>query len=55
MLEVADGGRELASFQRLLCGGERSEAGPAVASRGLTLVGVGYENLDFERGLYGAG
>lgn len=50
MLEVADGGREMASFERLLSGGERSDAGPAVASRGLTLVGVGYENLDFEGG-----
>ncbi len=54
MLEVADGGRELASFERLLSGGERSEAGPAVASRGLTLAGVGYENLDFEGGASGA-
>jgi tRNA pseudouridine38-40 synthase len=54
MLEVADGGRELASFERLLSGGERSEAGPAVASRGLTLTGVGYENLDFEGGASGA-
>jgi tRNA pseudouridine38-40 synthase len=55
MLEVADGRRAMASFERLLSGGERSEAGPAVASRGLTLVGVGYENLDFEGGAYGAG
>ena len=54
MLEVADGARELASFERLLSGGERSEAGPAVASRGLTLTGVGYENLDFEGGASGA-
>jgi tRNA pseudouridine38-40 synthase len=55
MLEVADGRREMASFERLLSGGERSEAGPAVASRGLTLTGVGYENLDFEGGAHGAG
>jgi tRNA pseudouridine38-40 synthase len=55
MLEVADGRREMASFERLLAGGERSEAGPAVASRGLTLTGVGYENLDFEGGAHGAG
>jgi tRNA pseudouridine38-40 synthase len=48
MLEVADGRRGIATFERLLSGGERSEAGPALASRGLTLVGVGYENLDFE-------
>ena len=54
MLEVADGGREMASFERLLSGGERSEAGPAVASRGLTLTRVGYENLDFEGGASGA-
>ena len=50
MLEVADGRREMSSFERLLAGGERSEAGPALSSRGLTLVGVGYENLDFEGG-----
>jgi tRNA pseudouridine38-40 synthase len=54
MLEVADGRREMASFERLLTGGERSEAGPAVASRGLTLTGVGYEHLDFEGGKGGA-
>ena len=50
MLEVADGRRDMASFEQLLTGGERRDAGPAVASRGLTLVGVGYENLDFEGG-----
>jgi tRNA pseudouridine38-40 synthase len=55
MLEVADGGRGMASFERLLSGGERSEAGPAVASKGLTLAGVGYENLDFEGGGRGSG
>jgi tRNA pseudouridine38-40 synthase len=55
MLEVADGRRGMASFERLLTGRERSEAGPAVASRGLTLTGVGYENLDFEGGAHGAG
>jgi tRNA pseudouridine38-40 synthase len=54
MLEVADGGRAMASFERLLSGGERSEAGPAVVSRGLTLAGVGYEDLDFEGGAHGA-
>jgi tRNA pseudouridine38-40 synthase len=54
MLEVADGRRGMASFERLLFRRERSEAGPAVASRGLTLTGVGYENLDFEGGAYGA-
>ncbi len=50
MLEVAEGKREMASFERLLAGGERSEAGPALSSRGLTLVGVGYENLDIGGG-----
>jgi tRNA pseudouridine38-40 synthase len=55
MLEVADGRRQMASFERLLSGGERSEAGPALASKGLTLVGVGYENLDFEGGRRDAG
>jgi tRNA pseudouridine38-40 synthase len=50
MLEVADGGREMASFERLLTGGERSEAGQAVPSKGLTLVNVGYDNLDFRGG-----
>lgn len=53
-LEVAGGVREMASFRRLLSGGARSEAGPAVASRGLTLVGVGYDDLDFGGGGYGA-
>lgn len=48
MLEVGGGKRELEEFARLLDGGERSEAGPAAAARGLTLVGVGYEDLDFE-------
>lgn len=46
MLEVASGKRELSDFERLLTGGERREAGPAAPSRGLTLVGVGYEELD---------
>ncbi len=55
MLEVAEDKREMASFERLLSVGERSEAGPAVSSRGLTLVGVGYENVDFEGGERGAG
>jgi len=43
MLEVAGGKRDLKEFARLLSGGKRSEAGPAVTSRGLTLVGVGYD------------
>ncbi len=47
MLEVADGKRKLADFERLLSGGERSAAGPVAPPRGLTLVGVSYEDLDF--------
>ncbi len=50
MLEVADGTRDLASFEKLLSGGERSEAGEAVPSKGLTLVGVGYDNLEIGGG-----
>ena len=49
MLEVAGGKRDLTEFGRLLSGGERSEAGPAVTSRGLTLVGVGYGHPDLWR------
>jgi tRNA pseudouridine38-40 synthase len=49
MLEVASGKRDLAAFERLLAGGRRSEAGPAVTSRGLTLVGVGYDDPDLWR------
>ena len=48
MVEVGHGKREVASFARLLGGGERSEAGPALPSQGLTLVGVGYDELNFE-------
>lgn len=47
MLEVGSGRRELADFERLLSGAGRGEAGPAAPARGLTLVGVGYEDLDF--------
>ena len=46
MLEVAGGRRTLEGFARLLSGAERSEAGPAAPSRGLTLVGVGYGGRD---------
>ncbi len=46
MLEVAGGERDLKGFGRLLSGARRSEAGPAAPSRGLTLVGVGYEERD---------
>jgi tRNA pseudouridine38-40 synthase len=49
MLEVAGGKRDLTEFKRLLLGGRRSEAGPAVPSRGLTLVGVGYDYPDLWR------
>lgn len=47
MLEVASGRREIADLSRLLDGAERSEAGPAAPARGLTLVGVTYDDLDF--------
>jgi tRNA pseudouridine38-40 synthase len=49
MLEVAGGKRDLTEFARLLSGGRRSEAGPAVPSKGLTLAGVGYDSLDLWR------
>jgi tRNA U38,U39,U40 pseudouridine synthase TruA len=50
MLEVASGKSDLKGFERLLSGGRRIDAGPAVASRGLTLVGVGYDHPDLWRG-----
>jgi tRNA pseudouridine38-40 synthase len=53
MLEVANGRRDLSSFEELLSGGERGEAGQAVPSKGLTLVGVRYENLDIGGGRRG--
>jgi tRNA pseudouridine38-40 synthase len=49
MLQVAGGKRDLTQFERLLAGGTRSEAGPAVTSCGLTLVGVEYDNPDLWR------
>jgi tRNA pseudouridine38-40 synthase len=49
MLEAAGGKRDLTQFARLLAGGSRSEAGPAVTSRGLTLVGVDYDHPDLWR------
>jgi len=49
MLEVAGGKRDLTEFARLLSGRKRSESGPAVPSKGLTLVGVGYDDLDLWR------
>jgi tRNA pseudouridine38-40 synthase len=47
MLEVAQGKRKLAEFAHLFSSRERSEAGPAAPARGLTLVSVVYENLNF--------
>ena len=49
MIEVADGKRTLEDLERLLTGGIRSDAGPSAPARGLTLVGVDYDNLDFGR------
>jgi tRNA pseudouridine38-40 synthase len=49
MLDVAGDKRDLKQFERLLAGGSRSEAGPAVTSRGLTLVGVDYDHPDLWR------
>ncbi|MDQ4106118.1 MAG: tRNA pseudouridine(38-40) synthase TruA [Actinomycetota bacterium] len=49
MIEVAEGKRDLGDFERLLSGGARSEAGPSVPARGLTLVGVGYDDLNLRR------
>ncbi len=43
MIEVADGSRSLDSFEELLSGGERREAGASAGAEGLTLVGVGYD------------
>ena len=44
MREIALGKRDLGRFEALLSGGERSEAGPADAARGLTLTGVCYDH-----------
>ncbi|MGH3088516.1 MAG: tRNA pseudouridine(38-40) synthase TruA, partial [Rubrobacteraceae bacterium] len=43
MIEVADGSRSVDSFEGLLSGGERKDAGPSAPGRGLALVGVGYD------------
>lgn len=43
MLEVAQGKRTPGSFEQLLSGAGRTEAGPAAPARGLTLTNVGYE------------
>lgn len=42
MLEVASGDRSLRSFERLLSGATRLDAGPTARPHGLRLVGVGY-------------
>jgi tRNA pseudouridine38-40 synthase len=47
MLEVGSGRRGLSDFASLLDGVGRAEAGPAAPARGLTLVSVGYDDLDF--------
>ncbi len=49
MIEVALGKRDLEDFERLITGGVRREAGPSAPARGLTLVGVGYDDLDLRR------
>lgn len=51
MVEVAEGKRSLESFVHLTTGGLRKEAGPSAPARGLTLVDVGYDNLDLRRNL----
>jgi tRNA pseudouridine38-40 synthase len=43
MIEVADGSRAISSFESLLSGAYRREAGASAEARGLTLVGVGYD------------
>lgn len=43
MREVGLGKRDLGRFGDLLSGGERDQAGPADAARGLTLTRVGYD------------
>lgn len=43
MLDVALGRRGVEGLEKLLRGGERSEAGPAAPARGLTLTRVGYD------------
>lgn len=52
MIEVAEGKRTLENFGRLVAGGVREEAGPSAPARGLTLVEVGYDDLNLRRELY---
>jgi tRNA pseudouridine38-40 synthase len=42
MIEVASGDRSLESFEKLLAGASRLDAGPTARPHGLRLVGVGY-------------
>lgn len=49
MLEVARDKRDVEDFERLLVGGERAEAGPSASSRGLTLTGVEYDDVELFR------
>ena len=42
MIEVASGERSLESFEQLLAGASRLDAGPTARPHGLRLVGVGY-------------
>jgi tRNA pseudouridine38-40 synthase len=44
MLQVAFGNRSVASFDQLLTGRPRSEAGPTAPPRGLALAAVGYDD-----------
>ncbi len=53
MLEAAQGRRNLESLERLLAEGERTEAGAAAPARGLTLTGVGYEDIEISGGDFG--
>ena len=55
MLEVARGRRNLASFEELLRGAARAEAGPTAPARGLTLVRVSYAAEEVEEGLWTRG
>ena len=54
MLGVARGRRSLGSFERLLGGAKRSEAGPTAPAGGLTLVGVEYDGGRLWEGGYDA-